>query len=953
MNVIRRVLEWRNLVFGLVVVALSGMSATARIDQALTAAHLPGASAGGVGTLANLARLTTPATASGVAAAWREYRAVDEGLVERLTCTYLVTDLFLMLAVTSLLVLWRRWLTGRVGPLPVGRRRLLNWPIPVYLAFDLAETIMACTAWDGGYGTGFAMGVAGCSLVKWLALGVAVTGLAVASVATVAEGARPKQLRLVAHTLLAYRAQLLMVLVLLGTFLLLRGDLGLQVDDVLVWTAESLPRLLAATVVAVGTGVAIARTGSWCAKAYEEADPSGTLKAWVGLMISLVLAVGLAALGFVLGSERVGRDEWSAVPYSLAVPAGVAALYFLLSLPATPVPESTATEGEDPIRASPLLLRYVSVAPVLILLLAVVRTITTQLSEDLVPGLMLWAFLLLLATVVLFVFAPTKAWTGPIDRGRVLRALLPATAALVLGAFLPIDLWLNIGTPTVIYLWATLATLLLAGLVVLSDLVAARGILTLIGLRRTPLITLLLVWFLVAGTVDARGAYYDVRVLEGEPAAAIRPSAAYQAWLEAHKDEDEVPLVFVAAAGGGIRAAYWTTASWRCSIGNACRDGADRTADVFLASGVSGGSLGLVKVGTPPAERTELVSGLRKDFVAPAVAGFLFRDLPNSILRLPVGEDRADVLEQAWEAEDARLADPFYPAKKQQTFPHLVLNGTGVEDACRLSVSTLTFERDPGHPTPPDPAIGSTECQAVPGSDLRPTAPTRDARQHLCTAPGKKANVRRSTAALLSARFPFVSPAGALAGCGKKMETHVLDGGIIENSGAIPISQTWRAIAEEVAKTNRHRGKPCVVPRLLVLDNGYANTAALEDIARPLQTQAAISAALRFFGNRSNRELGVAVETIAAAAEATADTCHHAGKGRPDVSAPVVVIHPQARPGTQAPLGWTLSSASITDLGRQLRGEDGDCTGDEGDSVTNCVEVRSVWAWWRSPAAGP
>ena len=82
----------------------------------------------------------------------------------------------------------------------------------------------------------------------------------------------------------------------------------------------------------------------------------------------------------------------------------------------------------------------------------------------------------------------------------------------------------------------------------------------------------------------------------------------------------------------------------------------------------------------------------------------------------------------------------------------LVLTGTQVETGCRIAISPIRL-------TP----AGQT-CDGVTGHSGAPM--TSDVLDHLCaqdsTALG---GLRRSTAALLSARFPYISPSGRLYRC--------------------------------------------------------------------------------------------------------------------------------------------------------------------------------------------
>src|SRR5207247_10890587 len=81
------------------------------------------------------------------------------------------------------------------------------------------------------------------------------------------------------------------------------------------------------------------------------------------------------------------------------------------------------------------------------------------------------------------------------------------------------------------------------------------------------------------------------------------------------------PLVLVAAAGGGIRAAWWTVQALDKLAATACRQHA-----VFAASGVSGGSLGLAIMAATAERGMALTRIAGPDALAAAIDGVLLRD---------------------------------------------------------------------------------------------------------------------------------------------------------------------------------------------------------------------------------------------------------------------------------------------------------------------------------------
>jgi hypothetical protein len=285
-------------------------------------------------------------------------------------------------------------------------------------------------------------------------------------------------------------------------------------------------------------------------------------------------------------------------------------------------------------------------------------------------------------------------------------------------------------------------------------------------------------------------------------------AAAAPAWKSQHADASDpgagVPLVIVASAGGGIRAAYWTATvldELRRRLSSADKDYAEPAADrlqpyLFAISSVSGGSLGAAAYSASlPAEAAhsdqhsldDPKSYLKADFLAPALASLIFADGSSNLLPFSFAPDRGVALEKAFEAASHdKLAKPylsffphipFKPAKENWR-PVLLLNATHQETGRRIIQSPVAVEKD----------IFTDAYDAIDlfGSDTR-----------------------MSTAVMDSARFLYVSPPGRLPnGPNHEKRGYVLDGGYFENFGA----QT----ALELVTAVKHAAKDVNV-RIIVL----------------------------------------------------------------------------------------------------------------------------------------
>jgi hypothetical protein len=249
-------------------------------------------------------------------------------------------------------------------------------------------------------------------------------------------------------------------------------------------------------------------------------------------------------------------------------------------------------------------------------------------------------------------------------------------------------------------------------------------------------------------------------------------AAAYTAWRQ--RNPPDAPLVLVATAGGGLRAAYWTA-----TVLGTLRDTYPSFGKtLFAISGVSGGSVGASVYaalsahgkascgGQGPALTPCLQRLLGQDLLGPTIAGFLFTDvfqsfIPTGIVRLP---DRAHALEMAlatgWAANFTDGSAPYtaplsalydHPAGP---VPELLLNGTSVATGRRMITASLAMPLD--------------EFPAA--IDLR-TAYSFD--------------VPLAEAAMNSARFPYVTPVAGISFGGHDDE--IADGGYFENFGATTI----------------------------------------------------------------------------------------------------------------------------------------------------------------------
>ena len=222
----------------------------------------------------------------------------------------------------------------------------------------------------------------------------------------------------------------------------------------------------------------------------------------------------------------------------------------------------------------------------------------------------------------------------------------------------------TLGGAGVVSAFAISATALAYLLTKQLDALAPPSAIRALRLRRIPFLTLLVAWSVGVGFSDRDGGYHNVR-LEPDTRAA-RPAersaetldSAFDRWL-GEQEGDVTPLVFVAASGGGIRAAYWTAVVLDCIVESAGCDGEPLPPDpIFVASGVSGSSLGLAAFAAhlrqDGSERWR--ESLEGDMLSPTIAWALFVDAPNAFLHADWGPDRARRLEETGRQDGPRRA---------------------------------------------------------------------------------------------------------------------------------------------------------------------------------------------------------------------------------------------------------------------------------------------------------
>jgi len=297
--------------------------------------------------------------------------------------------------------------------------------------------------------------------------------------------------------------------------------------------------------------------------------------------------------------------------------------------------------------------------------------------------------------------------------------------------------------------------------------------------------------------------------------------AALRVWLAERKDgpayrsaNKPYPLYVVAAEGGGLYAAY-QTAKFLTRMQDLCPNFAQH---VFAVSSVSGGSLGaavfagltrlfaangaarpcLEKLADRGNFEARAEAILSRDLLAPVVWGGLFPDFLQRFIPWPFPAlDRARALEYAFEETWHYGGDRAHNPLSGSLFalcgegalsclsgptPALAFNVSNIETGMQMVLSPLDFT-----------SIGPPWTSSAKVFDFFSTGVD-------------PVDLPLSTAVGLSARFPWVSPAGwftftdpnekNLGAKAHKRRMSFVDGGYVDNSGAATASKLAQSLAE-------------------------------------------------------------------------------------------------------------------------------------------------------------
>ena len=462
-----------------------------------------------------------------------------------------------------------------------------------------------------------------------------------------------------------------------------------------------------------------------------------------------------------------------------------------------------------------------------------------------------------------------------------------------------------------------------------------------------PVVSLALIWAVICTYVVDN---HHVRLYAGmdsydppeEPAAPAGPRPEIGDYLGqwaaglAPAAGGAVPVLVVAAEGGGIRAAYWTALVLSELQDRATAAGLDFARHVFAISGVSGGSLGAATFaalvanqnaghaprqpdGCPVDEnvdpatlrgRAERV--LRHDFLSPAVAVMLFSDNFQQVVPYGFLNDRAVPLERSFEAawdaceEGNWFRRPFralWTEPPPFAVPPLYLNSTVVETGQRLIVAPVRIG---------EPAFSEAlSSEQILGPELA-----------------------LSTAVHNSARFTYVSPAGTVR-WDEEAPTkwlRLVDGGYFENSGAVTAGEVVRNVRAAA-------GSMELMPVVIHISNDPSTTTP-DDLAEKRKWLNQVVAPVKALLNTRPARGFQAREDLAkrVGAHLHFRLCRNPQEGDEQI---------RQQP---LPLGWALSSLARAEMRRQL-GVAPESSGDDPIVLRNRASVDKVLRLLRGETA--
>lgn len=230
--------------------------------------------------------------------------------------------------------------------------------------------------------------------------------------------------------------------------------------------------------------------------------------------------------------------------------------------------------------------------------------------------------------------------------------------------------------------------------------------------------------------------------------------------------------VVIMTAGGGIQAAAWTTRVLAGMQELAAKDKIDFSRRIVLISSISGGSLGAYYAAAAyhrHAQLKDAASWALQPALDEIAWGWTGPDLMRAFLPYAwrPDVDRGWALETKWDRivagagfEKGFYFDDLAEDTRRGDAPAFIMNATAVEDGVPFIFTSTSFDR-----------TGATDPAYL--RDVKEFNRYNDHRYR----------IRVSTAARLSASFPYVAPAARSSAHVLAPDYHIVDGGYYDNFG--------------------------------------------------------------------------------------------------------------------------------------------------------------------------
>ncbi len=326
-----------------------------------------------------------------------------------------------------------------------------------------------------------------------------------------------------------------------------------------------------------------------------------------------------------------------------------------------------------------------------------------------------------------------------------------------------------------------------------------NGLAFLLDVTRIPVLPVLIAISWGLAMVCDSDHTYPIGPAGSEAPAPFGPAEAIGSWMETHSPKDCPVPVFIAASGGGIRAATWTATVLSGLRGDG--EIGDRfSRSIVLLSTVSGGSVGAMyyldayEGGEPTTDwrARDAIGRAQSSSLSAVTWGLTYPDFWRMTVPplIPARIDRGWALENRWRDRmvhpDATLSGWRRDIQAGRR-PVVIFNATVVETGDRLTISPIDA------PLPDKTGQKATHDRVNDSTTFR--------RMDFQSLYGHR-DLDVVTAARLSATFPWVSPVTRPDSdtLSPGVLYHVGDGGYFDNEGMVSALEFMKEVLKPLGR---------------------------------------------------------------------------------------------------------------------------------------------------------